>query len=457
MYNLSRATSEIEVVFFIVEKGKIWYNMKKMEKEGRKMDEANPFKFLKEKEKTLYLQFTESWKNYKTDFIYANDKLRTGMLKFAEEMIKEEKEEDIKLTNKQKIKRLIQKGILPNKEQFSELIEKRNKIEYEGSWVERKDLKRYEEVMNAVYKALYQKYEKRLPEQELNYNRFPIKDYQIIQYKKTEFLGKEQVEYLAIKENQYKIKETCIIREYDATKQRLFHHEQTVAMLLRGETKKEVTNLMKMIEIETKENNPYRYIGYIVDENMKKLSEIAIEKLGNKQKIAIIKDIINGVEELGMVTNYKINHRNLNPENIYMVLTQKNQVTTKLGNFELTKIEMSQEEYESAYQYIKKQYTEQNFSCYYPRTGWEKSRTYEEWEKVDVYSIGKIIEWICFQKVIPNKYLIEDFKKQGYPAKLGEIYGKMVSQMADRRPAIKEIKQEIEEIQGGYQFWKKRI
>lgn len=417
------------------------------------MEENNPYYFLKDQNSQLYMQLTESWKYYKTDFVSANDRLRTGIQQLAETVDEKAK----KMIMKDKIELLMKRRILPFDKDYKILIERRNEFEYQKIDVKITDLKRYEKVMNILYNALYKYYEKKQPNHSLNYNYFPINDYKILSYQEKEFLGRKQKEYLAIQKKGYGIPEKYIIRQYSKQNELLFFtHEDTVLAALQKNEVEKSKNLMQIVRIQTKESNPYCYIGYSID-GMKKLSEIDLKTWNTKQKIQLIKDLVNGVYELGELSQYQINHRNINPENIY-VKQNKSQLIAKLGNFELSKITMNQKEYESAYRYIKREYQKgRDFCCYYPKTGWEKSRTYQDWEKVDVYSLGKIVEYICFHKVIPNSYSIENFQKHKYPIKLGEIYSKMVNPIADRRPTIKQLKKEMKKVKGGSLIWRKRI
>lgn len=430
------------------------------------MEENNPFKFLKNKNKILYEQFTESWKYYKTDFIYAHGKLRTGIKKFAEAIQKEDKkfnkttnnikENTFKTREKLDINILAIKGIVPKDGDYIKILETRNNIEYDGASLSEEDIQRYKKVLNIMYKGLYKHYEKQEPKNNLNYNYFPIQEYKIKTYKETEFLGEKHIEYIATRNNTYGVEETCLIREYKAKEKLLYAHAETVLISLRKNINEKVKNLMEMVEIKTKEKNPYRYIGYILDNNMQNLKDITLKTWNNKQKIKLIKDIINGIYELSIISNYKINHRNIRPENIY--ITQKEErYIAKIGNFEISKITMENQRYESANNYIKKQYEDRkNFNCYYPKTGWETANTFEEWEKVDVYSLGKMIEYICFDKVIQEKYTLENFKDKGYPTKLGEIYFKMTNNIANNRPTIKELKEEIKKVREGSIKWRKK-
>lgn len=58
------------------------------------------------------------------------------------------------------------------------------------------------------------------------------------------------------------------------------------------------------------------------------------------------------------------------------------------------------------------------------------------------------MEYLTFGQVGKTKHTIEEIKKNKYPTSWGELYLQMISQMADKRPTIKQAKQELEKMIG---------
>lgn len=342
----------------------------------------NPFLFLKDKDENVYQQLTESWKNFKTDFVYANNKLRTGIEKI-----------DYHLTYgdcKKRIELLIKRGVIPDDKDIDLVRRRRNNIEYDNAKVKQHDIKRYEKVIDLIYHALLKKYQMPKREEKLNTDYFPIGEYEVLEVKQKTILGNSIKEYQAQKMNSYGISQKAIIREYSKPEEEtLYTHEESSLMVRQNNLNEKAKHLMNVFLIPTKEQTLVSYVGYEITEEAQKLSEIELNNIKPKQKMKLILDVLAGLEELLTIPEPKINHRNINPNNIYVITTPK-EITAKLANFEYCKINTSSENYQTAYEYIKKQYEEnQEFAYYYPQAGIEHIKTCEDWEKLDIYSVRK--------------------------------------------------------------------
>lgn len=328
----------------------------------------------------VYQQLTESWKYAKTDFAYANDKLRTGIEKI-----------DYHLTHgdcRQRINQLMERGVIPKDKDIQSIRIRRNEIEYEHAKVTPDDIKRYKKVIQLIYHALRKKYKNQITDEKLDIDYFPIGEYEVLEVKQRTILGNEITEYLAQKVNSYGISQKAIIREYSKQNQgALYAHEESSLMIRQNNLNDKANHLLDVFLIPTKEQTLVNYIGYEITDEAKKLSEMDLSNVKPKQKMKLVLDILMGLEELSTIPSPRINHRNINPNNIYVITTPK-ELTAKLANFEYCKVNTSSEEYQTAYEFIRKQYEKnEEFAYYYPHAGIKQVKTFEDWEKLDIYSV----------------------------------------------------------------------
>lgn len=339
--------------------------------------------------------------------------------------------------------------------------DKASKIRIVGNighhWEEGKNLKYSEikETVQSFQELLIEYYSFHNPEDanklakiKYNVDYAPIDDKIVYQVEPREY-GNCKAQYLCYRQLANK-NEYYVIRQYDSSSFKNFkQRDEEVLNKLWNESIRNPQNIVKYERIEeevenSNQKNKHIFICYKLNGKPTILTPQIISNWSIEEKIEIMRMLADAVES---IHRNKIYHRNIRPNSVY-VYEVNGQYGINLVNFEFSKIVGGNVTVAGK---ALENYNNTNLFYAPEFRGDGIDLTNINWEKADIYSLGKFFIYILSNGdlnsgTIGNVNVFLKKYPKDYPNELKELIKQMCATTADNRPNINEVKRVLNNI-----------
>jgi hypothetical protein len=309
------------------------------------------------------------------------------------------------------------------------------------------DIKLASRLVKNLYEGVINHFIKGKERLELDMERLPFGEYQIVELiKKTEMEASAgSYNYICkrvyLDETNRKHYRWVYIRAFKKEPETYYRRDSTVLYEVWEGIHELPRNVVMGSAIDTSRECDLTYIKYNISENTFTLANR--EKLGTvtaKTALEIIEKLINALISIQTVkAGTKIYHRGIRPEYVF-ITPQNDSFSVSLGCFETSKIEKDNkdEAYTTVYHTMKEKQALNPFAPYEIRNKMIQNRDDVDWEKVDTYSLGVMLLWILGDDIRPDKENDIDILIDYYSDDLLEFMEQVFYNSLNLKPSLKE-------------------
>ncbi|MGN9154737.1 serine/threonine protein kinase [Bariatricus sp. HCP3S3_E12] len=205
-------------------------------------------------------------------------------------------------------------------------------------------------------------------------------------------------------------------------------------------------NVIRQVEVISGTNNDYRYQVYALPGLPLKLTDSMISRLSMAEKMDIIVGICNGVLSMHEYET-PFYHRNISPEAFY-VFKIRGKYKAILARFDCAK-DTSENITYTVFQSVEQKIQDCSQNQFYaPELSVKTFDDTVDWEKADIYSLGKTCIYILTGKITENLVQLKNaFRNIDITEDVKLLLLKMLSVNIDERPSIRML---VDKIQNKY-------